>query len=296
MAKLYVIGNGFDLWHGLPTRYGQFYEFAKETLDELGNYYSLDVTQAGPWHDFENSLADFNWSEFFDAHNHIDVDSESFRPSFVYGLEDDLTEQADQHVEAIRECFQEWVGGIDVSGAERRLALTEDARFITFNYTSTLESIYGIDDDKVLHIHGRAETFDELIFGHGETMVEEPELDENGDSNRTMFSDAEGAAKYPFYALQKPVHEVLERNESFFNSLEHISGIFVIGHSLNKIDLPYFKNLAKRAQSAEWMICCYCAEEEIHHVQKLVECGVPRERIRVCAYPDLEIGGHHGRT
>lgn len=32
--------------------------------------------------------------------------------------------------------------------------------------------------------------------------------DDNGDSNRTMFSDAEGAAKNPFYALQKPVSEV----------------------------------------------------------------------------------------
>lgn len=32
--------------------------------------------------------------------------------------------------------------------------------------------------------------------------------DLNGDSNRTMFTDEEGAAKYPFYVLQKPVNEV----------------------------------------------------------------------------------------
>ena len=34
MAKLYVIGNGFDLWHGLPTRYGQFYEFANSEIQD----------------------------------------------------------------------------------------------------------------------------------------------------------------------------------------------------------------------------------------------------------------------
>lgn len=289
MAKLYIIGNGFDLYHGLPTSYGDFYEFAKETLDELENYYSLDLIPAGPWRDFENSLGTFNWSEFIDAHNHVDVDSESFRPSFVYGLEDDLTEQADQHVQAIKECFQEWVNRIEILAAERKVAFPEDARFITFNYTSTLESTYGIDDIRVFHIHGRAETFDELIFGHGETMEEEPELDENGNSNRTMFSDAEGAAKYPFYALKKPVQEVLERCNHFFDSLKQISEITVIGHSLNKIDLPYFRKLAERFSSAKWVVCCFTAEEEIHHVQKLVECGIPREQIHVCTYSDMGI-------
>lgn len=33
MAKLYMIGNGFDLWHGLPTGYDRFYAFAKEMID-----------------------------------------------------------------------------------------------------------------------------------------------------------------------------------------------------------------------------------------------------------------------
>lgn len=289
MPKLYVIGDGFDLWHDLPTKYSQFYQFAKKPLDELENYYVLDLTHGGPWHDFENSLASFHWREFYAAHNHINVDSESFRPSFVYGLEDDLAEHADNHVEAIKECFREWVDGINVSVAERRLVFAEDAQFITFNYTSTLQSIYGIDDDRILHIHGKTGTFEDIIFGHGETMVEEPQLDEQGDSNRTMFSDAEGAAKYPFHALKKPVTDVLEMHYSFFNSLEYTREIIVIGHSFNKIDLPYFKNLAESAPNSKWMICCYCVDEEEHHVQKLIECGVPLEHIRVCSYQDLKV-------
>ncbi|MFN3880103.1 MAG: bacteriophage abortive infection AbiH family protein [Nitrincola lacisaponensis] len=289
MRKLYIIGNGFDLWHDLPTGYDQFCKFAKETLEEIENYYLLDATKEVPWHDFENSLADFNWSEFFDCHNHLNVDSENFRPSFTFGLEDDLREQADQIVEKIRDCFRDWVNGIDASVAERRLAIKEDSQYINFNYTSTLETIYGIDKNNVLHIHGRAEACDELIFGHGKTMLEEPELDVNGDSNSTMFSDAEGAAKYPFHALKKPVNEILERNKRFFNSLKNIDEILVIGHSLNNIDLPYFKKLAKCAQNTEWLVCCYNIEKKEDHVQKLVECGALRERIRVCEYSELEI-------
>lgn len=296
MAKLYIIGNGFDLWHGLPTGYDRFYAFAKEMLDELENYYSFDVAHVGPWRDFEKSLGCFDWLQFYEAHNHIDVASESFRPSEVYGLEDDLTEQADHHVEAIRESFREWVEGIDISVAEKKLAFPQDASFITFNYTPTLQTIYGISDERVFHVHGRADKFDDLIFGHGGTMEEAPELDENGDSNRTMFSDAEGAAKYPFYALQKPVSEVLEKNRNLFDSVAHVSEIIVVGHSLNKIDLPYFGKLAACAPNARWLVCCYKEADEVHHVEELVNCGVRRESIRTCTYVDLQDEHHHGRT
>ena len=296
MAKLYIIGNGFDLWHGLPTGYDRFYAFAKEMLDELENYYLFDVANVGPWYDFENSLGRFDWLQFYEAHNHIDVESESFRPSEVYGLEDDLTEQADHQVEAIKESFREWVDGIDISVAEMKLAFPRDASFISFNYTSTLQSIYGITDERVFHVHGRADKFDDLIFGHGETMEEEPELDENGDSNRTMFSDAEGAAKYPFYALQKPVSEVLEKNSKLFESVGYVSEIIVIGHSLNKIDLPYFGKLAACAPSAQWLVCCYEEKDEVHHLEELVNCGVRRESIQTCTYDELQDRHHHGRT
>jgi hypothetical protein len=296
MTKLYVIGNGFDLWHGLPTSYRQFYEFAKEILDELENYYLFEVTQEGPWCDFENSLGAFKWREFYDTHNHIDVQDESFRPSFVYCLEDDLREQAVQQVDAIRDCFREWINEIDISTTGRWLALDENALYLSFNYTSTLETVYGIDDKNVLHIHGRSVAFDELIFGHGDTMQEVPELDENGDSNRTIFSDAEGAAKYPFYALQKPVLDILENNKVFFDSLAYVNEIIVIGHSLNKIDLPYFRRLAASAPSATWIVCFFDADDEIHHLQELERCGVLRKRILFCTYSDLEIQRCHGRT
>ena len=117
-------------------------------------------------------------------------------------------------------------------------------------------------------------------------MEEEPELDENGDSNRTMFSDAEGAAKFPFYALQKPVNEVIARYSGFFLSLSDIATIRVIGHSLNEIDLPYFKEVAKNAKDAKWVVCCYRPEDEGHYIQKLLKCGVRVERITVCTYAD----------
>jgi len=296
MKKLYILGNGFDLWHGLPTGYDHFYEFAKQLLDEIENYYSFEVIHSGPWSDFENSLGFFEWEYFYEAYNHIDVTSESFKPSEVYGLEDELTEQADSHVEAIKESFQKWVEGIDISVANKKLLFPQNTNFITFNYTSTLQSIYGISDENVFHIHGQSEKYDELIFGHGETMEEKPELDENGDSNRTMFSDSQGAAKYPFYAFQKPVSDVLENHRELFSSVEYVQEIVVIGHSFNKIDLPYFKKLADSAKNARWLICCHRESDEAHHVQELVNCGVQYMSIRACSYEVLQDEHNIDRT
>jgi len=296
MTKLYIIGNGFDLWHQLPTGYENFYEFAKELLDDIENYYSFEITHSGAWNDFENSLGLFDWEYFYEDYNHIDVTSESFKPSEVYGLEDDLTEQADSYVEAIKESFREWIEGIDISVANRKLVFPQNASFITFNYTSTLQTIYGIGEEKVFHIHGQSEKYDELILGHGETMEEEPEIDENGDSNRTMFSDSQGAAKYPFYAFQKPVSEVLEKNREFFDSVECVREIIVIGHSFNKIDLPYFKKLAESTNNVRWLVCCFKESDEDHHVQELVNCGVQYERIRTCTYEGLQAEHYDNRT
>ena len=287
MATLYIIGNGFDLWHGLPTSYNHFYDFAKVTLEEIENYYLLDLSHVNPWHDFENALGTFSWSEFYEAHNNLDVSDEDFRQSFVYSLEDDLTEQADQHVESIKDCFQEWVSNIEISTIERKLDLPNGPIFITFNYTSTLETTYGIENGKVLHIHGRAETYDDLIFGHGETMEEEPELDENGDSNRTMFSDAQSSAKYPFYVLQKPVDGLLDKLQTFLDLQDWFQEIIVIGHSLNKIDLPYFRILNEQSPDAIWKICLYSQKEQEHHIEALVNCGVSLNKIRTFGYQDL---------
>ncbi len=290
MTTLYIIGNGFDLWHKLPTRYENFYDFAKEILDEISEYYSFDWPKGDnhPWHDFENALGKFDWHEFYEAHNNVDASAEDFRPSFVYGLEDELKEVGDNYVDKIKELFQEWVSGIDITVAEKKMSFVDSSMFINFNYTSTLQYIYNIPEERILHIHGRAESYDDLIFGHGETMQEAPELDESGDSNRTMFSDAQAAAKYLFYAMQKPVEMLLETHKIFFEYLSSIRKVIVIGHSLNCIDIPYFKEIAKFAPNANWTVCTYQPDHQSHFINALSTCGIPNDKIGFCKYIDLE--------
>ena len=285
--KLYIIGNGFDLWHGLPTSYREFYEYAKAALDEIENYYEFDLHDHEPWHDFENSLGKFMWQEFFDFHNEVDVTSEDFRPKDIYGLEDELTEQTDIHVSTIKEKFYQWIGQINIGKAQNQMIFQQDSQFITFNYTSTLQMVYGVEDSRVFHIHGQADAHDDLIFGHGENVAETAEVDENGDSTGSMFSDAERNSRYPLVALKKPVNEVLHANSSYFNGLKTIAEIRIIGHSLNEIDHPYFRCIADVAKDSKWKVFCYTDKEKKDHVESLIKCGVKKERIEVFTYSDL---------
>lgn len=287
MSTLHIIGNGFDLWHGLPTSYDRFYDFAKDTLDDLESFYYIDTNPSGPWSDFENSLGSFDWQLFYDAHDHTDVTADDFRPSEAFGLQDELTEQADALIDTVKERFHDWINDIDISVASRQMSFAETDRFVTFNYTSTLQLVYGIDIKNIVHIHGSSDAYDDLVFGHGATMEEEPELDENGDSNRTMFSDAEAAAKGPFYALQKPVNDVISRNSDFFSSLGNVKFISVIGHSLNDIDLPYFSAIASNTKGTSWRVCCYSQEDNNYYISQLLKCGVHERLITLCTYQDL---------
>jgi len=285
MTALYIIGNGFDLWHDLPTSWSKFDEHAKGKLDDFIRYFDCPGIDS-PWSDFESSLGTYNWQELFDDWNFTEPTSEAFKVSETYGLQDELTERADELHRSIEECFSDWIEGIDENTASKQMVFDTEARFISFNYTATLQLVYGIDDSRIFHIHGKAER-DDIIFGHGVEIVEEPELDENGDSNRTMFTDSENAAKYPLFAFQKPTSDILQNNREYFGSLCDLKRIEVIGHSLADVDLPYFKEVANQSDGCEWIVYYYREAETEHMIQQLEKCGVDPALIHTRAYPTV---------
>lgn len=283
MAVLYIIGNGFDLWHRLPTSYGDFYAYAKHVLDEMGQYFDPGAPDR-PWADFERSLGTYDWRMFYEQYDYTDVSSDSFKVSETYGLHDEIAERTDELHTAIEEQFCEWVEQIDVATASPQMTFAPDCRFISFNYTHTLQLVYDIPETSVLHIHGRSGA-GPLIFGHGIEIEDEPELDENGDSNRTMFTDAENAAKYPLHAFQKRTADRIREHYAHFTSLVGLSQIEVIGHSLADVDLPYFTEVANRNNGCEWLVYWYDESHVEGMIQQLGRCGVPRGMITTRPYP-----------
>jgi hypothetical protein len=288
VTTLYIIGNGFDLCHGLATSYGNFYAFAKKDLNELEETFCLEVDEIDPWGDFENKLGEYDWELVYDAYNNIDVKDDLFRPSMAFGLEDELTEVTDNLVSRIDEQFHLWIDSIDVKGANKKLNFDPNGTYLSFNYTPTLQWVYGISDNQINHIHGSVSGSEKLIYGHTVIMVETPELDENGDSNRTMFTDAENAAKYPFHAFKKPVEQIVENNDQWFSALKGcIDRVVVIGHSLNGIDLPYFKKINDVVAGVPWIVTYHKEEERKRHMLSLRSIGFDMNGVTQCQHDDL---------
>ncbi len=287
MTKLYIIGNGFDKYHKLPTGYNDFHEFVIANYTEVENifedYFQLKANEKGLWSDFESDLGTFDWKSFFDKKNNINIQDESFTSSLLFGLEDDLKQETDELIKKIRDAFENWLNQISLDSIDKKIDFEVESIFLNFNYTLTLEEVYKIPCENILHIHGDIEkNYDSLIFGHNAELIEMPEIDENGDSTRTIISDSENVSKSPFYAFQKPVKEIISENLNFFESLKGIEEIIILGHSLNSIDIPYFQEIVNQTNNnIEWKVSFYEENEKKTHLSKLQEIGIKESNIEL---------------
>ena len=228
--KLYVIGNGFDMHHGLPCGYAHFRAWLQVNRPEVhrGLIRLYGESDSDLWSDFEKGLS------CFDLDNYPD---EVTRAELVK-LEDGLNE-----------AFDVWVKTIGLPKKETLIdGLDRDAMFFTFNYTRTLEDFYGIDEDRIVHLHSCVDGSN-FVFGHDSlgdgvsdyALEDACEIGMDADLYMDMvhvkmsgeFSDV----------IRKPVSEVMERYRNDFEALAGIEEMIVLGFSYSDIDKPYFERI-----------------------------------------------------
>lgn len=168
MSKLYILGNGFDLYHGLPTSYKDYKSYlelyCKDIYSAYAGFKYLNL-------DYALTCNDERWSRIEEAIN-IDYtrllkdflkEASSESPQDYLGSEDAcfLLDEATRFIfDFTGECFARWVRSIDVSTASPILNLTSSDFYISFNYTSSLEHIYSIEPSNILHVHGSIDSVD----------------------------------------------------------------------------------------------------------------------------------------
>jgi hypothetical protein len=122
---------------------------------------------------------------------------------------------------------------------KRMLKLLKNAKqnyFFTFNYTQTLERIYGIAENNICHIHGVAKgnikylTLDGFVFGHGR---------ESFDTNVTDI------VRTAYNITKKPVNKCIINNRLFFEKLDEVNNIYSYGFSFGDVDMPYLEKICQ---------------------------------------------------
>lgn len=268
MKKLYIIGNGFDLYHGLPTSYKCFNCFMcrehPEDHERIGRIFDSKDTNI-LWSKFEEKLGKLDVSRLVSRNLPWWVNTKE-RKEFTNAF-DTL------HADLVGH-FHDWVTKIDISCANsKRLELDRNAYYINFNYTYTLEEnegLYQIPKDHICYIHG--DTCDnnsrQPITGHGnveyENLINEKEIRNIiGNSHKLpiwinttddFVEEIVYEIKELLGGLKKDTNGVLEYDDikTFFDNCAKSEEIYVLGHSLAEVDLPYFEKIAHESPGAKW--------------------------------------------
>lgn len=280
---LYIIGNGFDLHHGINSSYRNFrdwlYENEPTVIQDIEEAYGCCDDEW--WSDFENQLGSLDILEYASA-----VASENV-PDLMSDHCDRMWNDAQIEVEQsldglysdLRSCFRNWILQLNSPREDKKIELIrEGSRFLTFNYSKTLENMYGVPSAQILHIHGCIDDNEEFVLGHcvGEDelrkmiIVNDPEPPSDDDPEayeqwRMEMEDnhqlhqqlAEDAAVSGVASQQKPVKKLLHKYKDFFDSLYDVTHIHVYGMSFSEVDAPYLNMVAQIARDAEWEINDY---------------------------------------
>lgn len=307
--KLYVIGNGFDVYHGLETSYTSFGLYLKknyrETYELLLNYYGF--ADLDP--DCPTTMSDTLWSEFETSMSLLDkysvleanmdampnYSSDDFKDRDRYTLLIEMERILGLLTTELYKAFKEFILAVQfpMFDHSRSVNIDRDAIYLTFNYTDTLSQYYAVPDENILFIHGKANTHvDELILGHGvdpENFKEKPAeppsglsdedlerwMDYQSDQYDYSFELGKNSINQYFLATFKGTDQIIKNNEDFFARLGNIDEVYVLGHSLAEVDLPYFLKLGQSVRSdAKWVATFYDPDDEEVHRNTLKGFGI----------------------
>jgi hypothetical protein len=285
VKKLFIIGNGFDCYgHAMKTQYVDFKGYLEKKYPECQKDFNgilegyqmpdgdieydmdkvvgslirtLDECTEPDWKNLESCLA----NDFLD---NIRYENEwSFNYTLGDDVEDDIFHSVYQNedlsnsiigaYECLKELFCMWVheclANIDFADIKRIFPrpLFGNGVFLNFNYTLTLEKLYNISSDRILHIHGNVYSdIKEILFGHGDDTPW-------GDDDAYMgISDAFSRLKI---ALRKNTDEAIYKHSAFFTQLSEVKKIYSYGFSFSDVDMVYIEQICQNLNPYEVKWC-----------------------------------------
>lgn len=276
MKHLYIIGNGFDIFTGLHTSYSNFKQWLQHkyifVYENLKAAYNMDGEW---WNNFEVNLGELDIHQYVrnftppeksaeeiikqieERNNHLnstslvpDLHIESTCASRLRGL-----------LDILQYCFERWVADCQsmITAPQYTNIEKDDSYFINFNYTDTIEWLYKIQDDRVLHIHGRASKHDKLIFGHNKYI--HGGMFDGVDVDQTCLELSE---------YQKNPYEYIFKHNELPEILSNVEFVHVYGLSLSPVDENYLDWIEENTpQDCKWEFCWF-SEQDKQRIGKFV--------------------------
>lgn len=291
--KLFILGNGFDIAHNLPTKFKHFKEYLKKESKGQKNFFPstymgkdggtlvertsliafiielVNSATESDWCDFEEAMGQFDYEMYIED---FDIDDEYDDNPFhaIYNRED-MASELRFCVPLLRDLFHEWILTIDTDVAPTNFAnlISNKDLVLTFNYTDTLEKTYEIEQCNVCHIHGSQDS--EIVVGHGkeENPYEEESMRYLG-AQETFFD--------LFEDFKKDTQACFSRHIDFFNTVakSQITDIYSYGFSFSTPDLLYITKLCELCDTSKmiWHLSDFDSEQKkCEYRQIITGCG-----------------------
>ncbi|MBP5322997.1 MAG: bacteriophage abortive infection AbiH family protein [Bacteroidaceae bacterium] len=285
MSKLFFIGNGFDLNHGLKSQYKDFLEFVcmyhHDKFHRIGSMFGLG-NPSFLWKDFEENLANFNVNRSICRNTHM-IEYARKHPKKNLTEYTTLENACDGLVKDLSELFQEWVHEfMKDTSVSPKYHLSKDDYYISFNYTSILNSAYRIPPPNICYIHRNAFESDltRLIFGHGlnkQKILNRIELNKEARNAikaiKTSEQDVISIYEELLMSLRKDTDSCLSDAKDFFDNFKKnsIDEIMILGHSLGCSDVPYYQKILQYITNSTPIKYSYKKSSECNEIRKQLE-------------------------
>lgn len=258
MKSLVIIGNGFDLFHGLKTKYTDFGDYLERNNSEffylLNEHFDADL-----WSDFEIGLGKLNiQSVVEDGLDIVSDDPDDEHAMRTQALIADNTNSIiNKLIIDLKNSICKWILNLDYDSinSEKFNCVSNNCDFITFNYTNTLEFLYKIQSKNIIYLHNKAtmqnvghdESDSDIIIGHNVKKYHGNNYQSLNLGVKDWFlEDAFEDAEDYFSRSFKNWEENLYKLDGIIDRIGTYKSVYIMGHSLSDVDIEYFKYLTKK--------------------------------------------------
>ena len=264
--NLCVIGNGFDIHHGLETQYSDFREYLvhqgkMDYVMQLESFFQTEYKDKKGkrkfllWSNIEAAIGDYDLDSLYhELTDWIEIDEDHMMQTAAQYEDAPQTDLAPL-LERLPYEIEEWISRISLNGVETDIDFPRPAKYLSFNYTRLLEEAYHIPEESILHIHGVIGGSEKLVVGH---RVKANESDAYNENAPIYQEDSMINIIRIMNKCRKPTEDIIARNWQFFKSLHDITDVYVYGHSYSMVDKDYFEEIYKSvAEDTKWHLGCH---------------------------------------
>lgn len=262
---LHIVGNGFDLAHGIASSYADFKDYAWKHGDQyLMGLLETCYPDVNPWNgelylwsDLERALGNLDFQAAFEASTDDIQLEDGHEGRYIAQMEDAPEFLLGMMFDAFHRVFEDWVNDIDnnVDPIPNLSHFGGGDNYLSFNYIDTLEKVYGVPRNKINYIHGRRNSNDEIIVGHHAVVNATDHL-----SDDPMVYEYQGYDNIAneVNKQRKLTSDIIANNSEYWQSLGQVDKVMVYGHSLTDVDMDYFHEVAKHVKGVcEWHFSIY---------------------------------------